>query len=246
MSDNHDFKRIGGHDECRRIGAHKPDEALPAHEEEAPAYVPPEEAVDVTVRHGILGAGAAAILTLVTVIVAGLLLIATHGGSTEYKSPSMARAGMTDGPKAGYPAQADMTRIAAIFATSPDAAAKAVGARATGTNGRQQAGATSSDDIPVVVYLFNYDSDNVPENTALTRLASDLKESGRNVAIVAYTDPKGSQSYNQRLSERRAHAIGRYLEKHGVDRSSISAKGGGSMDNYAEHKLDRRAVITPQ
>lgn len=246
MSDNHDFKRIGGADECRRIGAHKPPEALPSHEEEAPPYVPPEDPMPVTSHHGILGAGAAAILTLVTIIVAGLLLLATHGGHTEYDSPSMARAGMTAGPKAGYPAQTDMTRIAAIFATSPDAAAKAVGTRATGVNGKQQADATVSDDIPVVVYLFNYDSDNVPENAALTRLASDLKESGRNVAIVAYTDPKGSQSYNQRLSERRANAIGKYLEKHGVDHSSISAKGGGSINNYAEHQLDRRAVITPQ
>ncbi|MDE7152634.1 MAG: OmpA family protein [Candidatus Amulumruptor sp.] len=238
MSDNHDFKRIGGHDECRRIGASKPVEALPSHEEEAPKYVPPEEPPATTSRHGILGAGAAAILTLVTIIVAGLLLIATHGGRTEYESSSLAGSNMTGGPKAGYPDRSDMTRIAAIFATSPEAAAKAVG----GAKGQ----ASASGNIPVVVYLFNYDSDNVPENAALTRLAADLKQSGRDVAIVAYSDPKGSQAYNQRLSERRANAIGRYLEKHGVDRSNISTKGGGSMNTYSEYNLDRRAVITPQ
>jgi OOP family OmpA-OmpF porin len=51
------------------------------------------------------------------------------------------------------------------------------------------------------------------------------------VEIDGYTDSKGSEKYNQSLSERRANIVDAYLTSHGVDASRITAvKGFGSAD----------------
>lgn len=184
-------------------------------------------------RHGIMGAGSVVILLLATIIVGGLLLLATHGAHSGFGKPSGTAfyMGPTKVSTPGTPVVPELNGSATVYASSPRAAAAA---------------ASAIDDIPVVVYLFNYDSNNVPENAQLTELAAELAESGRDVAIVAYTDPRGSVDYNKRLSQRRADAIGNYLASHGVDRSHISATGAGPTDSYPTATLDRRAVIAPQ
>jgi iron complex outermembrane receptor protein len=51
------------------------------------------------------------------------------------------------------------------------------------------------------------------------------------VEIDGYTDSKGSEPYNQALSERRANIVDAYLTSHGVDASRITAvKGFGEAD----------------
>lgn len=51
------------------------------------------------------------------------------------------------------------------------------------------------------------------------------------VEIDGYTDSKGSEKYNQGLSERRANIVDAYLTSHGVDASRITAvKGFGEAD----------------
>ncbi len=237
MSELNDPKRIGSAPEAPRLEAHREPEALPAHHDEpcAAANQPPvdNDTKVIDARHGIMGAGSAVILLLVTIIVGGLLLLATHGAHSGFGKPSGTAfyMGPTKVSTPGTPVTPELNRSATIYASSPRAAAAATSA---------------VDDIPVVVYLFNYDSNNVPENAQLTELAAELAESGRDVAIVAYTDPRGSVDYNKRLSQRRAEAIGNYLASHGVDRSHISATGAGPTDSYPTASLDRRAVITPQ
>lgn len=257
MSEIDNPKRIGPAEEPARICAHRAADALPPFGGEA-SGIPESAPVAESPSRSIHGAGSAVILLLVTVVVAGLLLIATHGGRTEYGRRTADNAssfymGPVSMATAGTPVTPGQ-KVAAVFASSPRAAAAAlgqpvaVGARDASKASAVAAGhrAQASDDIPVVVYLFNYDSNNVPENEQLTELAAELSASGRDVAIVAYTDPQGSAAYNQRLSERRAAAISDYLVAHGVDRQSITSRGAGATDRYPTAALDRRAVITPQ
>ena len=63
------------------------------------------------------------------------------------------------------------------------------------------------------------------------------------VVVTAYTDETGSASYNQRLSEERARAIGDYLVAHGVARSHIKTQGCGPTHAFANNAQDRRAEV---
>jgi outer membrane protein OmpA-like peptidoglycan-associated protein len=80
---------------------------------------------------------------------------------------------------------------------------------------------------------FDYNSDNigskaVPQVTALgdALASSDLK--GSTFILAGHTDAKGSETYNQGLSERRAEAVKRFLaEKYGIDASNLVTVGYG-------------------
>lgn len=55
------------------------------------------------------------------------------------------------------------------------------------------------------------------------------------VQIRGYTDSVGSARYNQRLSERRAQAVRKYLVDHGVSADRLSAQGLGEADPVASN-----------
>ncbi len=113
---------------------------------------------------------------------------------------------------------------------------------ATSTTGRTEYVAIN----PVgskLIYLFKYDSDNVPENPELTAMARMAKHKGLSLDVKAYTDEHGRAVYNQRLSERRARAIGDYLVAHGVPASKVSVHGMGATHAYANEAQDRRAEV---
>lgn len=97
---------------------------------------------------------------------------------------------------------------------------------------------------PVIVYLFNSDSQGVAERAALNQLAKAVSGTNDIVLIDAYTDPSGSSAYNQALSQRRADAMAQYLQQHGVPRSHIKAVGHGETSKYATPELCRRAEIS--
>ena len=50
------------------------------------------------------------------------------------------------------------------------------------------------------------------------------------VTIEGHTDSKGTDAYNQKLSERRANAVKNYLESNGVTASRLDAVGKGESD----------------
>ncbi len=58
------------------------------------------------------------------------------------------------------------------------------------------------------------------------------------VEIRGYTDAKGSDGYNQRLSEHRAESVQQYLADKGVDASRMTAKGYGESDPVADNETD--------
>ncbi len=94
-----------------------------------------------------------------------------------------------------------------------------------------------------LVYLFAYDSSDIPETPQLSAIAKQAARNGRKVDVAAYTDSNGNAAYNQRLSQRRARAVADYLVAHGVDASKVTYHGEGPTDNYGNDMQDRRAEI---
>lgn len=129
----------------------------------------------------------------------------------------------------------------------PTAAPKALNAK---VDSRQTASAPAPKLMAVVdpstklVYLFDLNGSTVVNNPKLAKFAEEAKASGKDVNVVAYTDPSGNREYNQRLSERRANAIARYLKAHGVPANHIKAQGKGVTDRYPTAAQDRCAILS--
>lgn len=82
------------------------------------------------------------------------------------------------------------------------------------------------------------------------KLADVLKQNPqRTIAIEGFTDSRGSESYNQELSERRANAVRDTLLGMGISGDRISIRGYGesfpvaSNDSEAGRQLNRRVEI---
>lgn len=65
--------------------------------------------------------------------------------------------------------------------------------------------------------------------------------------IVGHTDSRGSESYNQRLSEQRAQAVADYLTENGIDASRLTVSGAGesapkASNDTAEGRMKNRRV----
>ena len=85
---------------------------------------------------------------------------------------------------------------------------------------------------------FEYDSFAVTSNsdTELQTYANFLNlHKDHSAKIVGYTDSKGSDAYNQVLSEKRAHAVVAELKKRGVDSKQLSASGKGEANPVASN-----------
>lgn len=68
------------------------------------------------------------------------------------------------------------------------------------------------------------------ESASILKRHPDLQ-----VEIVGFADSRGPESYNMRLSERRADAVRNYLEKAGVDSTRLTSRGyGESHDGAAD------------
>lgn len=90
--------------------------------------------------------------------------------------------------------------------------------------------------------LFDFDKSNIrPEGRAeLTEFARMVKagkaQDIKNVSgltIVGHTDSRGSEAYNQGLSERRANAVRNFLIEQGIDASIMTARGDGELNPTA-------------
>jgi len=80
---------------------------------------------------------------------------------------------------------------------------------------------------------FDYNSDHIGSKassqvTALGEALSSSELKGGTFILAGHTDAKGSDTYNQGLSERRAEAVKRFLsEKYGLDASNLVTVGYG-------------------
>ncbi len=95
------------------------------------------------------------------------------------------------------------------------------------------------DGCPVHVSLhinFAFDSAVLPASSdkdvaTLTRVLNENPQA--KAIIVGHTDHTGSDEYNQKLSERRAHALGKKLIANGIDSGRIETAGKGEKEPVA-------------
>jgi outer membrane protein OmpA-like peptidoglycan-associated protein len=85
---------------------------------------------------------------------------------------------------------------------------------------------------PVLIENIFYDFDKAtlrPESaTALDELVKLLNDNPHvTIELSAHTDYKGSDQYNERLSQRRAESVVRYLIDHGIAADRLTPKGYG-------------------
>lgn len=69
----------------------------------------------------------------------------------------------------------------------------------------------------------------------LDKLAQLINKTQGVVTLVGHTDSKGSDSYNQDLSQRRAQAVSTWLQTHGVAADRLQASGRGAAEPVAEN-----------
>ena len=89
--------------------------------------------------------------------------------------------------------------------------------------------------------LFAYDrSDlNATAKTNLDKLKNILlKYPETNITVIGHTDSKGSDSYNQTLSESRATAVTNYASLNGIDKARLTAIGKGETDPIATNDTE--------
>ena len=89
--------------------------------------------------------------------------------------------------------------------------------------------------------LFEFDSANIQgkaeENlTEFAQTMRDFKES--NILIVGHTDAKGSEDYNQRLSENRAQSAANFLIRQGLTGDRITTTGKGESEPVATNDTE--------
>ena len=79
-------------------------------------------------------------------------------------------------------------------------------------------------------------------NTIATRLKQEAASA--QLTVTGHTDSVGSDAYNQKLSDKRAHSVVEYLIESGVPRSSfVSVTGAGESQPVADNKTaDGRAM----
>jgi len=87
---------------------------------------------------------------------------------------------------------------------------------------------------PMVLNGVNFEFDSAvltaKAKGVLDGVAKTLKaKAGQRITIAGHTDSRGSDAYNQKLSERRAQAVVDYLASQGVTRSNLSAVGYGEI-----------------
>ena len=105
---------------------------------------------------------------------------------------------------------------------------------------------------------FAYDRANISVATApiLDRVASLLRANGAiSVVIEGHADERGSETYNIKLSQRRADAVRAYLVAAGVEaarlrtqafgKSKPEVKASGTSGDIEGHALNRRVVFVP-
>ncbi|MFO3671796.1 OmpA family protein [Pseudomonas protegens] len=92
------------------------------------------------------------------------------------------------------------------------------------------------------------DADKTKLNTIVTRLKQEA--SSAQLRVTGHTDSVGSDAYNQKLSDKRAHSVVEYLISNGIPRSSfVSVTGAGESKPLADNKtaegraMNRRTEI---
>lgn len=92
--------------------------------------------------------------------------------------------------------------------------------------------------------LFAFDKSNLSNEakTSLDKLVKVLNNyPDTDIELQGHTDSKGSEEYNQSLSERRANAVSGYLVGQGINDNRLTIKGfGETIPKYSNDTADGR------
>ncbi|MDA3944484.1 MAG: OmpA family protein [Bacteroidetes bacterium] len=101
---------------------------------------------------------------------------------------------------------------------------------------------------------YDFDKASLRESSKieLNKLVSMLRETPQVIVqINAHTDARGSNSYNDKLSEERAASVVNYLVRHGIDPARLVFRGFGKRNlvianatTENEHQTNRRTTFT--
>ena len=108
-----------------------------------------------------------------------------------------------------------------------------------------------SDDPNAQTYLlhiyYDFDQSNIRDESAtdLDKLLKQLKDNANFIVeIASHTDARGSNNYNNRLSQRRAEAVVRWLLDKGVERDRLVPRGYG--EGMTSNRCKNRIPCTEQ
>ena len=85
---------------------------------------------------------------------------------------------------------------------------------------------------------FDTDSSTIKAgfNSTMDKVADVVLRYGKTtLTVVGHTDNVGSNDYNQKLSERRAHSVAQYLESHRVNSMRLALAGKGEAQPIASN-----------
>ncbi|WP_312825959.1 OmpA family protein [Epilithonimonas sp.] len=100
------------------------------------------------------------------------------------------------------------------------------------TLNNSETGLASDDSSLLKGVEFDLNSDRVlPSNTPVLNIAINyINSSSNHFKVVGATDTRGTDEYNQSLSERRANNVKEYLIQNGADGNKLEAVGKGKTD----------------
>lgn len=100
------------------------------------------------------------------------------------------------------------------------------------------------DTLGTAYFEFNSVTIKPDSEKTLRKVAKNLKRNSKYfIEVDGHTDSKGSEEYNQKLSERRARSVMRFLIRNGVNGQRIRAKGFGELNPLADNETeDGRAM----
>ena len=110
----------------------------------------------------------------------------------------------------------------------------------------------TSHEIVLNPIYFDFDKWNIRRDAAfeLDKVVEAMKKyPDLKIHIVSHTDSRGSEAYNQQLSEKRAKATMEYIISKGIDASRLTAEGKGESEpavkcapcTKEQHQLNRRS-----
>ncbi len=78
----------------------------------------------------------------------------------------------------------------------------------------------------------------------IRELVNYIKVNGGKLLVTGYADSHtGNAVYNQKLSEKRAKAVAKELEKMGADKNCIEVAGKGGVNDLSPYSYNRRATV---
>ena len=251
-----DSKRLSAHHENPRLAAHEEEKLLGAHIDDSVAAAPlaADPVITNSARGNVSSAikwGMAVMLAL-AVASAIAVVIGLRHHQTAVSDPAYASAYLTPGgnflihgsfdPQFSYSRNLETASVNTNAVRPANTSSAATTATAINPDGKSRLVAIA-DPTTKMIYLFDTGEAVIPENATLNEFARQISDTGRDVSVVAYTDPTGSRAGNEALSQKRAKALGDYLAAHGVSPQHIKIKGKGQTDAFGSYPLDRRAEL---